>query len=288
MTTLGKTAMSLETYNRASPQGRWFHPATSRLTNRAEVGDISAVRRGQDVDLGPGRLITIAVVGADGAGKTSVAKRAAEESSVPAAYLYMGFNPESHRFALPTSHLALWLKKRVLRRRLERTGPGEHETDFSDWGHVSMSENPVIQFLRLLNRLFESTVRTGIAYLMAAKGRVIVADRHFVLDFGLDRLLGRVEGNLSSRIYGWAVVSLFPRPNLVIYLEAPAETLYARKSEASPEYLENRQRKYREASSLFPAFEVVDATRPLPEVVADVVTLIDEFVRDRNARRGKD
>jgi D-aspartate ligase len=226
-------------------------------------------------------LITIAVVGADGAGKTTVAQRAVDESAVPAAYLYMGFNPESHRFALPTSHLALWLKKRVLRKRFERNaGDTERDEEFSDWGHVSISDNPIIQVLRLLNRLFESTVRIVIAFLIAAKGRVVVADRHFFIDFGLDRLLGRAERSLSTRVFSWVVVTFFPRPDLVIYLDAPAETLYARKSEATPTYLENRQSKYRAASSLLPAFEVVDASRPLSDVVADVVRLIEDFVRE--------
>jgi thymidylate kinase len=229
-------------------------------------------------------LITVALVGADGAGKTTVAQLAVAVSTVPASYLYMGLNPESTRFALPTSRLALYIKKRLLKRRFIATGSADQ--DFADWGHVTLSEHPVVQILRLVNRIFDSSVRTTIAFIMSAKGSVIVTDRHFVVDHGLDRLLGHRSSTFGARAFGWVVTHLFPPPDLVIHLDAPAATLFERKAEGGLEYLEKTQAHYRRAAEVFPRFETVDATKELEDVVNDVVALIDDFVIGRATATG--
>ena len=64
-------------------------------------------------------MFAVAVIGADGAGKTTVTKRLLETLPVRMKYLYMGWNPESSNFALPTSRLMLHLKLRELYRMLD-------------------------------------------------------------------------------------------------------------------------------------------------------------------------
>ena len=57
--------------------------------------------------------------------------------------------------------------------------------------------------------------------------------------------------------------------------------LFARKSEASPEWLEQRRHDYLEMSAVLPRVAVVDATRPLAEVDDDVADTISNFYRER-------
>ena len=51
------------------------------------------------------RGFTLALIGPDGAGKTTVARRLAEVLPLPVTYLYMGVSPESSNLLLPTTRL---------------------------------------------------------------------------------------------------------------------------------------------------------------------------------------
>jgi len=66
----------------------------------------------------------------------------------------------------------------------------------------------------------------------------------------------------------------YPKPDLTIMLDAPADRLHARKPEATVEWLERRRRQYLELAAVLPEFVVLDVDRPLDDVVADVADLI--------------
>jgi len=55
-------------------------------------------------------MSTIALIGADGSGKTTIARMLLESPPVKMKYLYMGLNTESSNYALPTSRLIYYLK----------------------------------------------------------------------------------------------------------------------------------------------------------------------------------
>jgi hypothetical protein len=57
---------------------------------------------------------------------------------------------------------------------------------------------------------------------------------------------------------------------LVIYLDAPAEVLFARKGEANLQWLEERRQAFLSQGTQTPGFVCVDATQPLDAVYADV------------------
>ncbi len=70
---------------------------------------------------------------------------------------------------------------------------------------------------------------------------------------------------------------VFPKPGLMIYLDAPAEVLLARKGEGTAEVLEERRRAYLEMGQMVPHFAVIDATQPEDKVLADAQALILDF-----------
>ena len=68
--------------------------------------------------------LTVAIVGTDGAGKSTVVRGLSESLSVPCKKLYMGPNIESSNVALPRSRLALRLSfVRTDERPAERASP---------------------------------------------------------------------------------------------------------------------------------------------------------------------
>jgi thymidylate kinase len=72
----------------------------------------------------------------------------------------------------------------------------------------------------------------------------------------------------------------YPRPDLVVYLDAPGEVLLARKGEGSVEALERRRDEYRAIAALVPAFVEVDATKPVEAVATQVADAIRDRLRE--------
>jgi hypothetical protein len=70
----------------------------------------------------------------------------------------------------------------------------------------------------------------------------------------------------------------YPRPELTLFLDAPPEVLIARKPGETVEQVARRRLAYLNLASVLPAFEIVDANRPVDEVIDDVVGRIVAFV----------
>ncbi|MGH3032204.1 MAG: hypothetical protein ACRDNE_15865, partial [Gaiellaceae bacterium] len=118
------------------------------------------------------------------------------------------------------------------------------------------------------------------------RGAIVVFDRHFFADYYVYDVVRNGNRSLARRIHGFALRRFYPRPDLVIYLDAPAETLLARKGEGTLESLARRRREYLELAPILDHFHVVDASRPIDEVTDDVVRLIGTF-SERKTREAR-
>ena len=67
-------------------------------------------------------MSTVALIGADGSGKTSVAKLLVERHPDKMKYLYMGSNFESSNVALPTSRLIVLIRKKLKKSESNTSG----------------------------------------------------------------------------------------------------------------------------------------------------------------------
>lgn len=226
-------------------------------------------------------VFTVALIGPDGAGKTTVARRLEHALPVAVKYLYMGINPDSSNHALPTTRLVHALK-RARGVRPDTAGPRDSRTlaQPSPNGRKRIVST-ARSFLRLANRLAEEWHRQLVASLHVRRGSIVVFDRHFLADYYAYDVAGEVTRPLSRRLHGFFLSRCYPQPDLVIYLDAPAEVLLARKGEGTLDLLARRRLEYLDLARVMRNFRVVDASRPVDEVTHDVVDLIDAFSAGR-------
>jgi thymidylate kinase len=223
-------------------------------------------------------MVTVALVGPDGAGKSTVARRVTATLPFPARRVYMGVNLEASSTMLPTTRLALAVKH-ARGGRPDMTGrigagPGDHSQRRR--GALAGLRSS----LRMANWIAEEWYRQAIAAFYQRRGQVVVFDRHFFCDYYAHDVADGLTGRpLASRIHGYNLRRLYPRPDLVVLLDAPAEVLHARKGEGTVESIEARRQEYLAQARLFRQFVVVDARQPTDAVVDEVRDRIVEFVR---------
>lgn len=215
--------------------------------------------------------VTVALIGPDGAGKTTVSRALPDVLDIPVHYVYMGVNLEASSVMLPTTRLALELKRLrgnradMVARSAKRAGGNGRRR-----GPLKNAKSA----LRTVNWIAEEWYRQLVARRYARKGGVVVFDRHFLPDYYVHDVAGTdSERPFSSRLHGY-FLKRYPLPDLAILLDAPAEVLYARKPESTIEFLEQRRKEYRHLHAFAHESVVVDASRPLDEVLEQVSAVI--------------
>ncbi len=102
-------------------------------------------------------MFSVALIGPDGAGKTTLTARLRESATIPVKCLYMGINIEASNHALPTSRLVAYFKRRQNKesgvyRCVDDSAPvrGNAKRGLSGWLWATG---------RLINRLLEEWYR---------------------------------------------------------------------------------------------------------------------------------
>lgn len=227
-------------------------------------------------------MTTVALIGPDGSGKTTVATALATALPRPVRYLYMGVSADSSNVMLPTTRIARRVK-RAIGGSPDTAGPPSHDD-------IAARRRPTSLPLRLLrsgraalrlgNRFAEEWYRQLVAWRWQREGAIVIYDRHFFVDYHAYDVSAEHARTLEQRIHG-RLLRLLPKPDLVVYLDAPGEVLLARKGEGTAEALEQRRVEYRAIASSVPRFVEVDATQEVDAVVSIVADRIMAVIDDR-------
>ncbi len=203
--------------------------------------------------------LCVAFLGPDGAGKSSVIK------AVPNA-LAGAFNRTTCYGFAPG--VLSWLRP--------PDGPNVRP-------HAAPSRSRLISVMRALCYWFVYYLLCYrvVLRLHLAHSTLVLHDRH-LLDAIVDPKRYRYSGPACLlRLIWWFV----PKPDLIILLDAPPEVLQARKQEVPLQESERQRKAYRLLVEPMSNGFIVDAARPLPQVVNEVQNIVLLHLASQTARR---
>ena len=215
---------------------------------------------------------SIAFIGADGAGKSTVIGRLLDIWPDSSRYIYMGASVERANYSLPTSRWSTRRKHRAMGSSLGEAEVLPPTAMMTSEQKRKLPKNPLVKFVGLLNRVAEQWYRQMVIVSFKVRGYLVLCDRHFVFDYCPDR--PRQDLPLSIRIHHWHLSHLYPLPDLVIFLDAAPEVLFKRKPEWTIEHLERQREGILEQARHVPNFVSVDASRDIETVVAEAADAV--------------
>lgn len=218
------------------------------------------------------RGTTIALIGQDGAGKSTITRSVVSHLPYDAETVYMGINLEASRVMLPTTRLSLVLK----RQRGRRPDMTAHADDPSRRTGVLAD---LRRLARALNWIAEEIYRTALVRRIRRRGAIAILDRDFYCDYYWSAVAPVAERRpLDVRLHGAFLRRWYPVPDLVLLLDAPPDVLHARRPEHSLEQAGQRRAGYLALANVLPSMQVVSADRPVADIVQDITTRIIHFV----------
>ena len=230
-------------------------------------------------------MATIALIGADGSGKTTIAKMLLESPPARMKYLYMGLNIESSNHALPTSRLIFYLKllkykrknKNLKNIKLKNLSLHDIEED-----RTIDKRGKLGAFARLANRMAEAWYRLFIAWIFQLRGYVVLYDRHYLFDASTNNLGSEAKDQrLTSKIHWWLLNNMYSKPDLTFLLYAPPEVLLERKGEGNIEYLKMRTDNFIKVGQRLKNFFIIDATKPVDKIFTEILNKSKEFLNKK-------
>lgn len=216
----------------------------------------------------------MALIGADGAGKTSLAHWLAGRLPGPTLYVYMGINSDASSIMLPTTRLIRAVKL-TIGANTSQGGPRRASSERQGREHsVRLYVLLLVRrWLRLVNLLAEEWYRHLVERRARAAGATVLRDRDYFFDYYSHDILHSSRRTPLRRLHGWFLHQL-PRPDLTILLDAAPEVLYARKPEGDFDDVAARREEYLKICELFPQVFRIDVGRPIDVVETDVLRTV--------------
>jgi thymidylate kinase len=225
--------------------------------------------------------LMVVFLGTDGAGKSTVTARI-EQDLAPAF-------SSTKRYHRPVASPLRWMKRYRV-----RSSPGGRTSASASAADLDAQPAQPHPPGKPPHKLPASLLKLGLwwadftifGYLLSVYPR-LVRSNLVLLDRYYDDLLVHPEGYRyggSLRLARF-VGRFVPHPHLVILLDAPPEVIHARKPELTFEETTHQREMYLRVMEGYSNGHVVDASRPLDEVVDEVEMTILGYLADRAAMR---
>ena len=245
-----------------------------RSTGAATGGPMDTPEPAMPADRSPARWggMTVALIGPDGAGKSTIARSVIDHLPFDATTVYMGINLEASTTMLPTTRLLMTLKRRRGRRADMTLAPERGDRRMGPLSRLR-------RLVRVSNWIAEEAYRVILIRRIRRRGAIAVLDRDFYCDYYWNAVAPSDEHRpIDVRLHGAFLRRWYPRPDLALLLDAPPEVLMRRRPEHDLPGVVARRDGYLALADVLPAFAVVPADRPLPDVVDDIARRIVAFV----------
>lgn len=223
--------------------------------------------------------LMVAFLGVDGAGKSTVIARIARD-------LDPAFRDTKHYHKRSFPSIRQWTERYRARHRPDEHVPVHEDANVTVHSPHALPPRRLLASLAKLGFIWLDYTVLGYVidiYPRLVRGTLVLFDRYYH-DLLVDAKRYRYGGPL------WlarAVGQLFPRTQLVILLDAPPEVLYSRRQEFPFEEIVRQREAYLEEVKSLPNGYVVDASKPLDEVVARVEQIILGYMDERTSRRSR-
>jgi thymidylate kinase len=198
--------------------------------------------------------VSVALLGPDGAGKSTLAAGLGESVPLTTRCLYMGMQAGA---SVPGK---TWTASASTSPRRRRPLP--------------------IRIIHQSRRLFRLARRSALAWALVHTGHLVIFDR-----FSYDAEVHWANVTRpGARLRLWLLRRAVLRPDVVVFLDVPGEVTFQRKGEHSPELLELRRERYLSLAARLERAHVVDATRPANDVRSTVTSLVWSAYARKHAR----
>jgi thymidylate kinase len=201
----------------------------------------------------------VCICGLDGAGKTTQAeavRAALQECEIPARRIW-----QRGGYSRPLE----WLKS--LARGTSSRVPSTTDGDAKARAYRRPLVGTIWAWILAVEQLAAAWIAVGTARLL---GHAAVGERY--LPDTVAELAERFgDPDYASSAPARLMCALAPKPQLILWLDLPAERAHARKADWPVEVLAARRRLYRSALARFANVEILDAARPARELEREIV-----------------
>jgi thymidylate kinase len=147
--------------------------------------------------------------------------------------------------------------------------------------HGQRPRNGLSSCLKLL--LYVADYSLGYFFIVwprKVRSTLILFDRYF-FDVVIDPKRLRYSG---PQWMAYLAMRFIPAPDVIIYLDAPTAVLYSRKQELSASETERQREAYLDLTQNLQGARTVNASKPLPEVIADVERIVVDLMESRTMK----
>lgn len=232
-------------------------------------------------------MLTVAIVGADGSGKSTVVSRLDDQLPLPHRRMYLGVSAVSATHPLPTTRAVRWTRE-ALGRPPRHAGPpplpNTAAVDAVGGGRAARLRD-LRRAVLLAHRVVEESYQEAISRWHRSRGRIVVYDRFYPADYHAHDLRRHPDMRWDRQLHGRFLRRCFAPPDLVVVLDGTPALLHARKGEGTLAELASRRAEYLAYAQTVPRAVIVGVDQPLDDVVATVSSAIVSVAHDVHPKR---